>query len=330
MSTPARTVAVALAAAVLAGCGGGHEHPPPTHPATASAAPPAPVRRARAGPPFPVGLRVLTLVDRSRNVTVGGTRGPRTLVTYVRYPASGPRAGGDIRGAPPERAGAPYPLVVFGHGFNVLPSLYARLLRAWASAGYVVAAPTFPLENADAPGGADESDLVNQPRDMSFVISALTHRAGPLAGLVDSGRVAVAGHSDGGETALAVAYDRYFRDPRVRAAMILSGAKIPGVGGFTFPAPSPPLLAAQGTADTVNPPGFTHAFYDAAPAPKYLLLLLGAEHIPPYSDEQPQLGIVGRVTTAFLDLYLKRDGQAARRLGTAGDLAGVATLSANP
>ena len=176
-----------------------------------------PTRRAAPRAPFPVGLRVLTLVDRSRTVTVAGRRGPRTLVTYVRYPASAAHARGDIPRATPDRAGAPYPLVVFGHGFDVLPSLYAQLLRAWASAGYVVAAPTFPLENADAPGGPDEADLVNQPRDMSFVISALTGRRSPLAGLVDPERIAVAGHSDGGETALAVAYDRYFRDPRVRA-----------------------------------------------------------------------------------------------------------------
>lgn len=112
--------------------------------------------------------------------------------------------------------------------------------------------------------------------------------------------------------------------------MILSGAKIPGVGGFTFPAPSPPLLATQGTADTVNPPSFTHAFYDAAPTPKYLLALVGAEHVPPYSGEQPQLGVVGRVTTAFLDLYLKRERGAARRLARAGDVPGVSTLTASP
>ena len=137
------------------------------------------------------------------------------------------------------------------------PALYARLLQSWARAGYVVAAPVFPLENADAPRGPDESDLINQPADMRFVISAHARRragSGPLAGLIDPKRIAVAGQSDGGDTALAVAYDRYFRDPRVSAAVILSGAEIPGVGGFTFPPGSPPLLATQGTADNVNPP----------------------------------------------------------------------------
>jgi fermentation-respiration switch protein FrsA (DUF1100 family) len=149
---------------------------------------------------------------------------------------------------------------------------------------------------------------------------------------VDAHRIAVAGQSDGGETALAVAYDAPFRDSRVRAAMVLSGAKIPGLA-FAFPRHgSPPLLAAQGSADRVNPPRFTHAFYDAAPRPKYLLDLPGAAHLPPYSRQQPQLGIVERVTVAFLRAYLNGDGGSAvaRRLSALGNVAGAATLQAQP
>ncbi len=62
------------------------------------------------------------------------------------------------------------------------------------------------------PGGPDESDLVNQPADMRFVISrmlaASSAGSGPLAGLIDPTQIAVTGQSDGGDTALAVAYDR--------------------------------------------------------------------------------------------------------------------------
>jgi len=36
------------------------------------------------------------------------------------------------------------------------------------------------------------------------------------------------------------------------------------------------------------------------------------------------------VTTAFLDLYLKRERGAARRLARAGDVPGVSTLTASP
>ena len=291
--------------------------------------------RTRPERAFSVGLRVLTLIDPGRLVRLPG-RGlaPRKLVTLVRYPAMGPPARVDVVGAPAQRAAGPFPLVVFGHGFAVTPGIYARLLRAWARAGYVVAAPVFPLENANAPGAPNESDLVNQPRDMSFVISRLlaagTDPRSTFAGLLDPRAIGIAGHSDGGETALAVAYDSHFRDPRVRAAIILSGAQIPGGGGSSFPAPSPPLLTSQGTADAVTPPSLTHAFFETAPAPKYLLTLLGAPHLGPYTDEQPQLGIVERVTIAFLDRYLKGLEGSDARLRAAGDVPATAVLHAYP
>ena len=264
-------------------------------------------------PPFAVAQRTITLIDRSRTIRYpDGSVRPRVLVTIVRYPL---------------RAPCPCPLIVFGHGFAVTPAPYAALLRAWARAGYVVAAPVFPLENAHAPGGPNESDLINQPRDMSVVITQLSRR---LRHLVNGRRIAVSGQSDGGETALAVAYDVHFRDRRVRAAIILSGAKIPGVGGFTFPAPSPPLLATQGTADPINPPRFTRAFFDVAPRPKYLLWLLGASHLPPYTAQQPQLGIVEAVTIPFLDRYVRGDRVASSAIATAGDVPGVARLTSLP
>ncbi len=250
----------------------------------------------------------------------------------MRYPAlEGPR-GSDLPNAPPARGSGPFPLIVFGHGFAVTPALYAPLLRAWAAAGYVVAAPVFPLANANAPGGPNESDLPNQPADMRVVISRLLAAAeapsGPLSGLIAQQSIAVAGQSDGGDTALAVAYDPRFRDPRVGAAMILSGAEIPGIGGFQIPPGGPPLLASQGTADTINPPSATDAFYGSAPVPKYLLELWGASHLSPYSSQQPQLGVVQRVTIAFIDHYLKHVPGSVHRLLRAGSVPGVASLNA--
>jgi dienelactone hydrolase len=303
-----------------------------------AAASPSQLRGAAATAPppsFAVGIRVLRLVDGSRTIRLpSGRIEPRELVTYLRYPAVGAPGAIDQAGAPVASADGPFPLVVFAHGFAVTPALYAHLLQTWARAGYVVAAPVFPLENANAPGGPDESDLINQPTDMRFVISRVLQAsgagAGPLAGLVDPTRIAVAGHSDGGETALAAAYSRDFRDRRIGAAVILAGARMGGVGGFSFHAGSPPLLAAQGTGDTINDPKFTDAFYGQAHRPKFLLRLLGAEHLPPYTREQPQLGIVERVTVAFLDAYLKRRPGALQRLGALGSVPRTSVLLAQP
>ncbi len=331
-------VALALwlvASAVLLGGGGGTDG---RHGSTLSSARRSPAPSTEQPSRFAVGLRVLRLVDTSRTIELpDGASEPRILVTEVFYPARG--VAGEA-GAPPtlnataaQRDG-PFPLVIFGHGFDVTPELYAALLQAWARAGYVVAAPVFPLENADAPGGPDESDLVNEPADMRFVISqmlALSNRgSGPLARLIDPALVAVSGQSDGGDAALAVAYDRAYRDLRVSAAIVLSGAEIPTLPSFTFPGGGPPLLATQGTADTVNPPSATDAFFAAATPPKYLLSLVGAAHLPPYSTEQPQLAIVERVTIAFLDTYLKHMASASRRLVSLGDVPRTATMLADP
>jgi dienelactone hydrolase len=279
-------------------------------------------------------MRVLTLTDHSRMVHFPGTSPqPRTLVTVIRYPARGAASTIDASGAEPLRDAGPLPLVVFGHGYDVTPAPYSALLQSWARAGYVVAAPVFPRQNANAPGGPDENDLVNQPQDMTFIISSLLglSRApsGVLAGLIDPNQIAVTGHSDGGQTALAVAYNLYYVDRRVRAAVILSGAKLRGTGGFDFPSPSPPLLATQGTADAVNPPNFTTAFFDLAPPPKYLLTMFGADHLGPYTDAQPQLRIVEQVTTAFLDQYLKGRPGARGRLLSSGDVPGVSAIKAS-
>jgi fermentation-respiration switch protein FrsA (DUF1100 family) len=192
----------------------------------------------------------------------------------------------------------------------------------------------FPLGSAGAPGGPDESDIVNQPSDMSFVISRLLEAShagsGPLTGLIDSSHIAVSGQSDGAVTALAVAYGRRSRDARVGAAVIMSGAEMSGVGGFSFPRGAPPLLATQGTADTTNEPRFTYKFFNSARGPKYLLRLLGAQHLPPYTRQQPQLSIVERTTIAFLDGYLKHRPGALQQLASLGSVPGIAAITADP
>ena len=176
------------------------------------------------GKRFGVGEIVVTYTDYSRRVRFPGRRPvPRQLVTVIRYPAAINGSRVDVLGARPAKSAGPFPLVVFAHGYNITPAPYARLLRAWVRAGYVVAAPIFPRSNAAAPGGPDESDLVNQPTDMSFVITRMlrgdARRRGILSHLLNPHAVAVTGQSDGGSTALAAAYNEHYVDRRIDAAM---------------------------------------------------------------------------------------------------------------
>jgi predicted dienelactone hydrolase len=283
---------------------------------------------------FAVGEIVVAYTDWSRSIHVPGRPAmPRRLVTEIRYPAEGDPSRVEVRGAPPAQRHGPFPLIVFAHGFNITPRPYAQLLDAWAHAGYVVAAPIFPLTNSRAPGGPDESDLVNQPTDVSYVITRILRRDatghGILARLIDRREIAVAGQSDGGSTALAAAYNDHFRDRRIRAAVILSGARIPGLGGYDFRAGEPPLLAVQGTADTSNAPSSTYRYFGLASPPKFLLRLWGAPHLGPYTDEQPYIGIVERVSIAFLNAYLGHRAGARRRMWGVGNVRNIATLSSH-
>lgn len=245
-------------------------------------------------------------VDRSRVAHFSdGRTGSRVLVTDVRIPTTGRR---------------PFPLIVFAHGFALLPSTYARLLDAWTRAGYVVAAPVFPVEGATAPGGPSQSDLINEPADIRFVITQLLTR---LRGVVDPQRIGVAGQSDGGVAALAAGFDARFRDPRIDAGAVLSGAP---VAGWTHAPPgSPPLLAVQGTADTINPPASASYYFPRMRRPKYLLWLVGAPHLPPYTQSNRWERVVARTTIAFFDRYLR-----GRHVRVARDVPGVARFVVAP
>ncbi|HZD65558.1 MAG TPA: hypothetical protein VE152_05640 [Acidimicrobiales bacterium] len=272
----------------------------------------------------------LPLVDTSRSAELPGPSGalqarPRPLSTTVLYPARGP--GGVVAGAIP--LPGPRPLIVFAHGYDTAPARYGALLDAWARAGFVVAAPVFPLTSSRS-ARLDESDIVNQPGDVSFVISSLLardHGGGPLAGLINPGAIGVAGHSDGGETVAAVSFDSAAQDPRVKATVVMAGAELHLGGGSYFTAGDPPVLVVQGTADRINNPALSTQLYDADPGPKYLLQLPGAGHWAPYTGGGAAAQVVTATTTAFFKAELLGDPRARSQILPDGQVAGVATIA---
>ena len=185
------------------------------------------------------------LFDRSR-----AGRGPRVLPTLVRYPVI-PAAAASGR-----LARGLFPLVVFAPGFAQCQGSYAGLLRTWASAGYVVAAVDFPRTNCRI-ASPDENDLVNQPADLAYVIrrllTASSRPRGSLAGLVNPGKIAVAGHSDGGDTVTALVADTCCRDRAVSAAIVLAGANGPPMAARTSRRPRRPSCSCRATPTTSTP-----------------------------------------------------------------------------
>lgn len=192
------------------------------------------------------------------------------------------------------RAPGRYPLVVFVHGYNIGPLAYARFCHTLASSGYVVAAPSFPLEDPGRNYGLDRGDLPNEATDVSVVITRLL--GSPLADHISSGTIAVAGHSDGADVALMVGYQAGRLDLRVHSVVAIAPDAMTGAI-----APSgPPLLLVQGDADSIVPYSNSRRVFGQLSARRYYMTLLGADHLPPIAGGTPWTSVLDSAVEEFL------------------------------
>jgi len=242
--------------------------------------------------------------------------------------------------------GSDLPVIVFSHGFGWSMDGYAPLADHWAAQGFVVVQPT----HLDSRTLGIPADDPRTPRiwrirvdDLTRVLDELAtlEAATPgLAGRVDHGRVAVAGHSWGAQTAGTLLGARVLdadgvpgedlSDPRVGAGVLLAAAGLGddltpfAVEHLPFMRPSfdtltTPTLVVAGDNDhshlTTRGPDWSTDAYTYSPGAESLLTLFGAEHslggIPGYeaaetTDESPaRVDLVRRLTTAFLRSTLR-------------------------
>jgi dienelactone hydrolase len=277
-------VGVALAAVAVTAC----VPPPPPPPPT--------LTPLAIGVTHTVASRQYTFVDSSR-ATPAFDAYPgspsRVLPTTVWYPSDG---------------GGPFPLVVFVHGYGVTPAAYAPLLTRIASAGYVVAAATYPLLSGQPAGPTDTVGWDDLAPDTWFVTSQVLARSAAgdpgLGGLIDPARIAVAGHSDGGAVAFNDGYTPYKLDTRVRAVVsYAAGFQYYGA----YQANDRPVLHMLPDNDVYNPYGESISWDDDhLQAPKTVVSLWNASHEGPFMDPgDPHFDLVVDVTIGFLDSALK-------------------------
>ncbi len=323
----------------------GASHRPTTTTTTTTARPPAKLG---------IGLRTVVWTDSNPsaglvvNPAPGGSAGPRTLVTEIWYPSVGGSAKSPIAGARPDYGGGPFPVIVFAHGFDTVPTTYTPLLASWVKAGFVVVAPLFPDENANKIASLGqpslnqseiaESDVVNEPFDIAYVAAkaesgaagAASSGAAWLKGLAEPGKVALVGHSDGAQAVAALVYSTMTiytstygaMSPRPFAVVLMSGSELSGP--YAAPASPPPMLFVQSAADVCNLPQDADTLFHFAGG-GFFLKLASAHHFSPYIGQGPAAPVVEKTTTAFLKAALA-GVPSASALSAAASSPGIATL----
>ncbi|MCW8096169.1 alpha/beta hydrolase family protein [Streptomyces tauricus] len=238
--------------------------------------------------------------------------------------------------------GSGLPVVVLSHGFGSSLNGYGPLADFWAAHGFVVVQPT----HLDSRTVGLAQDDPRTPRIWRFRVEDvkrvldrldLLEEAVPgLGGRLDRTRIAVAGHSFGGQTAGNLLGLRVLdpvsgqgedlSDARVKAGVLLAtagkgGADLTPFAAEHFPFMNPSFenmttqaLVVVGDRDdsplSVRGPEWLADPYVLSPGDKSLLTLFGAEHslggiagyeVQETTDEHPgRVALLQRVTWAYL------------------------------
>ncbi len=205
---------------------------------------------------------------------------------------------------------APVPLIVFSHGLGGSRNGYQYLGRFWASQGYAslhvqhigsdnslwLGNPfglTMRLTSA-----AQDSEAMARAKDVSFALTELLVMPS-MAERLDANRIVAAGHSYGANTTMLLvgaAVPRKtdaghevlnLRDPRIKAAMLLSAPPFYGYGNpaAILGSIALPTLHITATGDDINIPGYgsgvddrVNVFNAMGDVRKTLVVFTGGSH----------------------------------------------------
>jgi len=155
------------------------------------------------------------------------------------------------------------------------------MLENLASHGYIIAATDYPLTNGGTPGGANATDVVNQPADVSFLIDsviALEDNEKPFEGLIDINRIGLTGLSLGGLTTTLTTYHPRWRDPRIKAAVSIAGPSAMFSEHF-YTTSDVPFLMIAGTSDALIDHKYNAAIIPERIENGILITIEGGSHL---------------------------------------------------
>ncbi|RRJ62820.1 alpha/beta fold hydrolase [Paenibacillus oralis] len=275
---------------------------------------------------------------------------PTPVVSVKPVVLSAPGRGEDlqVRVSAPS-IGSELPIIVFSHGFGWSLDGYSPLVDFWAAHGFVVIQPTH-LDSRTLNLSPDDPRTpliwrfrVEGMKRILDQLDLIEASVPGLSGRLDRSRIAVAGHSWGGQTASMLLGARVLdahgepgedmSDSRIKAGVLLAttgkgGADLTPFAAEHFPFMNPsfadmntPALVVAGDHDqsqlsTRGPDWFADPYF-LSPGSKSLLTLFGAEHslggIPGYNvtettDENPErVALIQRLTWAYLRNALDLD-----------------------
>ncbi len=201
------------------------------------------------------------------------------VAIHCAYPTDGPSSG-------------PYPVVVFGHGFQLPPTQYYEYLTRLASFGYVALTVDFPAGFIGNKHVDNAADLLG---GLDWAESSAT-----VSAIADTSNAGATGHSLGGKASLLAAT----MDARIKAtitldpvdsAMNCSAQDCPDVSAMM------PLQIPTGfVGETIDSTGLFQAcapaednfqtFYAGTTAPSLIVDVLGANHMS-FLDDPSSCGL---------------------------------------